>query len=85
MFISVKMVLEYFEAHVGTGFSLGVVVALLALGCLASVAARKKRKADDDDPGPRYFADDFSASPTPLRQRGFTAYSAANDVSKVLV
>ena len=84
MFISVKMVLEYFEYHLSTAFSLCVVVGLLALGAVASVLARKKRKVDTEDSGPRYSMDDFRSSPTPLRQRG-VAFSAENDLSRVMV
>jgi len=84
MFISVKMVLEYFEYHLSTAFSLCVVVGLLALGAVASVLARKKRKVDAEDPGPRYSTADFRSSPTPLRQRG-VAFSAENDLSRVMV
>ena len=51
VFIALKMIGEYFDYHLSTGFSLCVVGSLLALGVLVScvVSPRKKRKDDKDD------------------------------------
>ena len=84
MFISLKMILEYFHYHLSTAFSLGVVVSLLSIGCIASSLSKKKKKKDDEGPSSSYDTGDFRASP--LRQRGGAhAYSAEDDLSRVMV
>jgi TerC family integral membrane protein len=84
LFISFKMILEYFHYAVSTAVSLGVVVALLAGGAVASsFAKKKKRKVDDDDGG--LGAANAASRDDHLRQRAGHAYSAADDLSRVLV
>ena len=53
VFIALKMIGEYFDYHLSTGFSLCVVGSLLALGVLVScvIRPRKKRKDDKDVDG----------------------------------
>ena len=84
VFISVKMILEYFHYAIGTGASLCVVVGLLALGAAASLLASKRKKHKTEDHAPNYDAGDFAPA-SPLRQREPFAYSAQDDLSRVLV
>ena len=84
VFISVKMILEYFHYAIGTGASLCVVVGLLALGAAASLLASKRKKHKTEDHAPNYDAGDFAPA-SPLRQREGFAYSAQDDLSRVLV
>jgi tellurite resistance protein TerC len=46
-YVGVKMILSHFY-HVPPGFSLGVIVGILAVGVLASIAARKKEPAQGE-------------------------------------
>mmetsp|Transcript_27391 Transcript_27391/g.85192 ORF Transcript_27391/g.85192 Transcript_27391/m.85192 type:complete len:328 (-) Transcript_27391:14-997(-) len=90
IFIAVKMVLEFFEYHLSTSFSLMVVAGLLGTGALASVAAKKKKRKADDDVQVMFDASDFVAAPSALHRRGGGganghAYAAGNDLDKVLV
>lgn len=86
MFISFKMILEYFHYDLGTGLSLTVVVSLLLIGAVASSLSKKKKHKADEGFSPSYDANDFTPA-SPLRQRGggVHSYSAQDDLSKVLV
>ena len=87
VFIALKMIGEYFEYHLSTGFSLCVVGSLLALGVLVScvVRPRKKRKDDKDIDGLHQYPHGFEP-PSPLYQRGHrNGYSVRDDLSRVMV
>ena len=77
VFIALKMIGEYFDYHLSTGFSLCVVGSLLALGVLVScvVRPRKKRKDDKDD-GMLQYPHGFEP-PSPLYQRGHRGASVS--------
>ncbi|KAJ1458614.1 integral membrane protein TerC family-domain-containing protein [Pelagophyceae sp. CCMP2097] len=50
VFISLKMILEYFDYHLSTAFSLCVVCTCLTTGCVLSVFAKKKSHKKRDPP-----------------------------------
>lgn len=69
LFISLKMVLEYFHLGFSVGFSLGVVVFLLTMGALLSMLHKKPKHKRDDDDLPLSTRSGLPATPGVLHRR----------------
>mmetsp|Transcript_13626 Transcript_13626/g.17037 ORF Transcript_13626/g.17037 Transcript_13626/m.17037 type:complete len:188 (-) Transcript_13626:1169-1732(-) len=97
LFISFKMILEYFDYHLSTHISLAVVVLVLGFGALLSLCHRapntKKHESpsisnmdiNGDNPNTAFLPPIGPGYTTHRRPHHEGVYSPANDISKVLV
>lgn len=89
LFISFKMILEYFHYALSTGFSLGVVASLLSGGAALSACAKKKSKRKNEPESNGRYSEHApnGASPSAMHRRRAAAppgaYSAEHDLSKL--
>lgn len=52
-FVGVKMILAPMKIHIPVALSLGIIVAILATGIVASLVVRGRDGSDDDDAQPQ--------------------------------